>query len=108
MEGRPFRILFLSQRNSARSVMAEAIANSIGHGRIEAFSAGVRPAPNADPVALELLEHAGIPAPDHPPLWAEGHTAAPNRANSKHSAQTPGPLPPRTCRCSSNARRPNV
>jgi protein-tyrosine-phosphatase len=67
VEGRPFKILFLSQRNSARSLMAEAIANSIGHGRIEAFSAGVRPAPTADPVALELLEHAGIPPPPHPP-----------------------------------------
>jgi len=62
-----FRVLFLSQRNSARSVMAEAIANSIGNGRIEAFSAGVRPASRIDPVAIELMEHAGIPVPDHPP-----------------------------------------
>jgi arsenate reductase (thioredoxin) len=67
VEGQTLKILFLSQRNSARSLMAEAIANSIGRGRIQAFSAGVRPASQADPVALELLEHAGIPAPDHPP-----------------------------------------
>ena len=67
MQGQPFRVLFLSQRNSARSVMAEAIANSIGNGQIEAFSAGVRPAARIDPIAAELLQHAGLSVPDHPP-----------------------------------------
>ena len=67
VQGQPFRILFLSQRNSARSVMAEAIANAIGDGQIEAFSAGVRPAARIDPIAAELLQHAGLPVPDHPP-----------------------------------------
>lgn len=67
MEGQPFRLLFLSQRNSARSMMAEAIANSIGHGQLVAFSAGVRPASRIDPIALELLQHVGIDAPAHPP-----------------------------------------
>ena len=67
MDGQPFRVLFLSQRNSARSMLAEAIANSIGRGQIEAFSAGVRPAARVDPIAVELLEHAGLPVPDHPP-----------------------------------------
>jgi len=67
LKGQTLRILFLSQRNSARSVMAEAIANSIGGGQIEAFSAGVRPAESIDPMAAELLEHAGLPVPNHPP-----------------------------------------
>ena len=67
MNGHPYRVLFLSQRNSARSMMAEAIANSIGRGQIEAFSAGVRPASVVDPMASELLEHAGLEVPDHPP-----------------------------------------
>jgi arsenate reductase (thioredoxin) len=67
VEGQPFRILFLSQRNSARSMMAEAIANNIGHGNLEAFSAGVRPAAKIDPVAVELLKHAGLDPPPHPP-----------------------------------------
>src|SRR5262245_23466574 len=61
------RILFLSQRNAARSVMAEAIANSIGHGQFEAYSAGVRPSAQVDPIAMELLERAGVTPPDHPP-----------------------------------------
>jgi len=67
VERQPYRMLFLSQRNSARSMMAEAIANSIGHGELLAFSAGVRPAAGIDPVAAELLEHAGVGLPAHPP-----------------------------------------
>ncbi len=67
MEGQPFRVLFLSRRNSARSLMAEAIAKSIGHGQFEAFSAGVRPATRVDPVAVEVLQHAGLDVPDHLP-----------------------------------------
>jgi len=67
MEGPPFRVLFLSQRNSARSMIAEALANSIGHGGLAAFSAGVRPSSDIDPVAVELLEHAGVDVPAHPP-----------------------------------------
>jgi protein-tyrosine-phosphatase len=67
MEGQPFRVLFLSRRNSARSMMAEAVANSIGHGQFEAFSAGVRPATRVDPVAVEVLQHAGLDVPDHLP-----------------------------------------
>jgi arsenate reductase len=60
-------MLFLSQRNSARSIMAEAIANAIGHGQLQAFSAGVRPAASIDPIVIELLEHAGVDVPTHPP-----------------------------------------
>jgi protein-tyrosine-phosphatase len=67
MKDQRLRVLFLSQRNSARSMMAESIANTLGQGLIEAFSAGVRPASQADPVAMELLQHAGLPLPDHPP-----------------------------------------
>jgi arsenate reductase (thioredoxin) len=67
MEGPPFRLLFLSQRNSARSMMAEALANSIGRGQLKAFSAGVRPAARIDPIAVELLQHAGVDAPPHAP-----------------------------------------
>jgi len=62
-----FKILFLSQRNSARSMIAEALANSIGHGELKAFSAGVRPASEIDPIAAELLQHAGVDLPSHPP-----------------------------------------
>jgi arsenate reductase len=68
VEGQTFRMLFLSQRNSARSMIAEALANSIGRDELHAFSAGVRPAARIDPVVVELLQHAGVAAPSHPPL----------------------------------------
>lgn len=67
MAASTLRILFLSQRNAARSIMAEAIANSVGRGEIEAYSAGMSPARRIDPVAVELLKHAGLSAPEHPP-----------------------------------------
>jgi arsenate reductase len=67
MDAQPFRILFLSQRNTARGVMAEALANAIGGGEFQAFSAGVRPGVRIDPVAAELLRHAGLTVPEHPP-----------------------------------------
>jgi len=67
MAAQTLRVLFLSQRNSARSMMAEALANTIGDGQIEAYSAGIRPAKSIDPVAVELLEHAGVHAPPHQP-----------------------------------------
>ena len=71
-----FRVLFLSQRNSARSMMAEAIANSIGHGQIEAFSAGIYPARNIDPVTVELLNHAGLDPPAHQPRHVRDFSGA--------------------------------
>jgi arsenate reductase (thioredoxin) len=55
-----FRVLFLSQRNSARSIIAEAVLNTVGAPRFEAVSAGVRPVEAIDPIAVEVLAHAGV------------------------------------------------
>lgn len=50
-----YNILFLCTRNSARSVMAEAIVNREGHGLFHAFSAGTQPAGEVRPEVVRLL-----------------------------------------------------
>lgn len=54
-------ILFLCTGNSARSIMAEAVANHISNGRLRAFSAGSQPSGEVQPMALQVLREAHIP-----------------------------------------------
>lgn len=75
MTARKFNVLFLSRRNSARSLMAEAILNKEGEGRFQAFSAGVDPTAEVEPYVLHLLHDAGI---------------APERVRPKHYAEFAG------------------
>lgn len=55
-----FRILVLCTGNSARSQIAEALLAARGAGRIEAASAGSRPAARVNPYAIEVLHEHGI------------------------------------------------
>lgn len=55
-----YHVLFLSRRNSARSVLAEAILNKIGKGRFHAASAAVDPADKIEPEVLELMRTNGL------------------------------------------------
>lgn len=57
----PIRVLVLCTANSARSQIAEALLRHSGRGRVEAASAGARPADRVHPAALGVLAAHGVP-----------------------------------------------
>lgn len=54
-----YRVLFICTHNSARSQMAEGIANSLFSGRVETRSAGTRPG-TVHHLAIEVMSELGI------------------------------------------------
>jgi arsenate reductase len=62
----------LSNRNTARSIFAEAVMNRMGREHFSGFSAGMRPAEQLDPLVIDILRVAQYPTEGlHPKHWSE-------------------------------------
>ena len=59
------KVLFVCIHNSARSQMAEAFLNQIGHGRFEAESAGLEPG-NLNPNVVSVMKEIGFDISGNP------------------------------------------
>jgi arsenate reductase len=72
MSDKVYNVLFVCTHNSARSIMAEGLLNSLGTGRFKAYSAGSHPGTTVNPLALKTLTAMHIPSVGHRSKdWAE-------------------------------------
>ncbi|MCY7316225.1 MAG: arsenate reductase ArsC [Rubrivivax sp.] len=62
MRDKVYNVLFICTHNSARSILAEGLLNSMGKGRFVAHSAGSHPSGTVNPFALKTLVRLQIPS----------------------------------------------
>jgi len=60
MNSRTYNVLILCTGNSARSILAEALINKWGAGKLVGYSAGSHPKGTVNPFAIELLKKSGF------------------------------------------------
>ena len=60
MSGEAYNVLFLCTGNSARSIIAERLLETMGGGRFKAFSAGSHPSGRVNPNVAAYLQSVGI------------------------------------------------
>jgi arsenate reductase len=67
-----YNVLFLSNRNTARSIFAEAVMNRVGGKNFKGFSAGMHPARELDPLVEDVLRVARYATEGlHPKSWQD-------------------------------------
>jgi len=65
------KVAFLCVENARRSQMAQGFAEVLGKGRVEAWSAGSRPASAVDPMVIEVMKEKGIDLSNREPKGLE-------------------------------------
>ncbi|MCT4632002.1 MAG: arsenate reductase ArsC [Firmicutes bacterium] len=61
------KVAFVCVHNSCRSQMAEGWAKHLGSDVIEAYSAGTENYPEVKPLAVKVMEEAGVDMSEHKP-----------------------------------------